>query len=308
MEEVTEHVTQLGHPTESGVGWASLIENESSFVLVDPCFGWRVLSEEEDGSRSYTAQFEAMLDLLIAREKPVRWIFLTHSHIDRVENLEFINRSFTGYRGRKSTELLNYELIVHHNSPLRSRVARRIGARDEITLDGRAYVFIHTPGHSGHRDDVSLFLPEDKVLFCGDLCQPQGPSYEACDSVTPFQYFEFGDMAISSLERLLRLDFDFLKSASGATYRGAAGRSALEVTLQVLQRLDELARELVRENPRADSATICEWIYDTVCYERGFDAHRAYWRKTGHTVNGKTEYEVFDKPEIDNFVQKYRLS
>jgi len=81
----------------------------------------------------------------------------------------------------------------------------------ELKLGSKSFQVIHTPGHSP--GSISLYWPEKKALFTGDVVFPMGVGRTD---------FPGGDGALlrDSIERLARLDAEYLLSGHGEVIKG----------------------------------------------------------------------------------------
>jgi len=81
----------------------------------------------------------------------------------------------------------------------------------ELNLGGKTFQVLHTPGHSP--GSISLYWPEKKALFTGDVVFPMGMGR------TDFPGGD-GGLLRQSIERLAGLDAEFLLSGHGEVLRG----------------------------------------------------------------------------------------
>lgn len=81
----------------------------------------------------------------------------------------------------------------------------------ELKLGSRTFEVLHTPGHSP--GSISLYWPEKKALFTGDVVFPMGVGRTD---------FPGGDGALlkKSIERLAELDAEWLLSGHGEVLKG----------------------------------------------------------------------------------------
>jgi glyoxylase-like metal-dependent hydrolase (beta-lactamase superfamily II) len=190
-------------------------------------------------------------------KKPIKYAFLTHHHWDHVYNINYFRQKFPGI-----------EVISNH----RMGSVLRFRKEESMVIGDTEYVAIPTPGHSPKGDDICIHMPEKKTIFVGDLCQPQGPSFHRVDFSTPVPYFHLGEEYIHSLKRILGLQINHVVTGHGTIYR----RKALETTLEVAERIRDIAREEVKKNPDVKNSLATRTIFERVSYERGF--HNPGWR------------------------------
>jgi glyoxylase-like metal-dependent hydrolase (beta-lactamase superfamily II) len=267
-----------------------VIEGENGLTIIDP--GLDITGRKEGAGSSVSRVFELSESL----EKPVQTLIITHSHIDHIFNTRHYLKRFP-----------DLVCIGHANGPylnklLKDGVSVSVIACDvKRTVDGIDYDFIPTPGHSKAGDDLSVFIPSKKIVHVGDLFQPQGLAYETADSISPIPYFHDGKNYLISLDMMLNLDFDFVVTGHGDVLGDTSGKRGLELTKKVLQRIKDLALKLTRENFYAEDEVICEWIYDTIAYERNFDKSQSALRKGEGNIRAAL-YKRFDLPGIQYFV------
>ncbi len=274
-----------------------IIEGKTSLSIVDPGF------DNMPGNRaSDPSSTSLVFGLSENLKKPLQNIFITHSHIDHI------------YNTRKYLDRYpNIVCVGHLKSPYLKKLKEDgvsvIAVQDDMkmTIDGTNCFIMITPGHSKPGDDLSVYLPEKKVIQVGDLYQPQGKDYTHSDSVSPVPSFNQGEQYVASLKKVGNVDFDFLVTGHGDVYSRESGKRGLGLTRKVVERINELARLLVRENPMDDDDQICEWVYDTIVYERNFDKHQAEWRKGGRDRKN-FYYKRFDFPGIQSFVKHARAA
>jgi glyoxylase-like metal-dependent hydrolase (beta-lactamase superfamily II) len=190
-------------------------------------------------------------------KKPIKYAFLTHHHWDHVHNISYFREKFP-----------DIEVISNH----KLGSVMKFREEESMLLGDTEYMVIPTPGHSPNRDDICVHMPEKKTIFVGDLCQPQGPSYRRVDFSTPVPYFHLGEEYIHSLKKVLTLQVNHVITGHGAIYK----KKALEVTLEAAERMRDLAKERIRENPGVKNSLACKTIFEIISHERGF--HNPEWR------------------------------
>lgn len=315
MREIADNIFQTGFENEHGVGWCYVLVGDTGLIVVDPGFGWHfrpnnetTYSFSELEYRSNGLITQNFLDLILfskSVKKSLNFGILTHSHSDHASNMEFMMQKSNKINNYFEYDIINLKLIVHRNSSFNQNIFLRVKDEHELSLDGHKMLLIPTPGHSQLADDMSIYLLEQQILFCGDLCQPQGREYHISSGPSPIPYFVHGDDTRRSLQKLMKFDFKMLYTAHGYQYNRSEGMKALELTYSLLERIDLLAEKLSRENPDERKDTIALWIYDTIAHERKFDRGKAEFRKYHYDKNGISDFQKFDKVTIDYFVDKY---
>jgi glyoxylase-like metal-dependent hydrolase (beta-lactamase superfamily II) len=187
----------VGPPDES---WRAIVGDEVGVQAEPPQSdeaGWAVI----DPGTADAAHVEA---ILAAAPGPIRWIFVTHTHLDHSPAAVMLrSRTDASVLGRvadhaqwqdphfaPSQLLQGGETTVLHHSPLGRSLLRTI----------------HTPGHASNH--LCFLLEEEQLLFTGDHVM-QGTTVV----INPPD----GDMAayVQSLKSLAQLDLQWLPPAHG---------------------------------------------------------------------------------------------
>ncbi|MFC1852513.1 MBL fold metallo-hydrolase [candidate division CSSED10-310 bacterium] len=315
MREIVDQLFQTGYEHDLGIGWCYVLVGEEELILIDPGYGWHFRPKTEKKSmngnvlaRSESLITPALLDLLdfsASLSKPITKGILTHSHADHSTNMSLLLQKSEEINAYYETDIVDLNLIVHRNSIFKKSVWRKINVKTELVIGGHTVNILPTPGHSQGQEDLSIYLPEKKLLFCGDLCQPQGREFHICEGPSPIPFFVHGDQTKQSLEELMELDFEVLLTSHGYQYQREDGIHALQLTHSLLEKIDNLAQRLLRENPDEHLDTIALWIYDTITHQRQFDSKRAEFRKMHYDRNGVSDFQKYDKITIDYFLSKY---
>ncbi len=274
-----------------------VIVAQESIILIEPgydaaCKGSFVGSSVEE-----------VIKISHALNKPISHIVYSHYHGDHVGNIPF-------YLKRISTQV---KLVSHSNSPVPNQfLAVRLVKQEDITSvyqtqnykwDSIELQIIPTPGHSFQSDDISVFLPKEKILCVGDIWQPQGKSYESSDGVSPVPFFFYGDDYIRSLLLLKQYDFNTLITGHGDILSNEEGRTGLQITEQTLFRMQALAKEFCHKYPKEVAENICELVYNAIVKERNFNPQIAHQRKQFQQQK-KSDYEIYDRPGLKYFVHQ----
>lgn len=192
--------------------WTSFTQNncntyvlgENGRVIIDP--GHRHLfGNVESGMQS---------DGLSPRD--IELVLATHSHPDHFESVENFMDDPKVKIGLHGDELeflekagVEFARMLGMPTP-RYRVDIRL-TEGELTADGVTMQIHHTPGHSpGH---VCIYLPEEKVLFAGDLIFNQGVGR------TDFPGGN-GSLLKQSIQRMAELDIETILSGHGPMVEG----------------------------------------------------------------------------------------
>jgi glyoxylase-like metal-dependent hydrolase (beta-lactamase superfamily II) len=221
---------------------------------------------------------------------PLKYVFLTHFHWDHVANLKFLRNHFK-----------NITIIAHSQNPKAhlNQPTLQVEGMKEFRIGGTSYLTFPTPGHSEKKDDICIYLPRERVLFSGDMVQPQGKTYETCNFVTPLPYFEHGDDYISSLRELLNYRIISVITAHGKKLP----YSSISITLKTVERINEIAREEVAgclanpSNSKINKNRICRNIFIRIADERNFPYVKERLKED--------YYKQLDRHGLMYFVNKY---
>jgi glyoxylase-like metal-dependent hydrolase (beta-lactamase superfamily II) len=272
----------------SGHGFLAWIEGEQGLICVDT--GWDVgKGEPFEGST-----LEAVSQASTASGKDVTHILLTHYHWDHVLNLPQLLERWPAV-----------EVVAHPANSAASNLVLAVTAPTTFQASGVTITAMPTPGHSDRGDDVSYWLPEERFLFCGDIAQPQGPSYAVSSGPSPLPYFHDGPAYIKTLEQLLALDLNAMRTGHGDLLGPEQARQWLRVTYATVNRIADLAGEMVEKYPDQTVDWLCQTIYETVADERHVPFKEAQGRLSQVTYPelGLSDYELFDKPGIRSWVE-----
>lgn len=264
----------------SGHDFLAWIETNNGLVAIDT--GWDV----GDGQPYQGSDLEAIVQASEKSGKPVTDILLTHDHQDHCMNLPLLLERWPSAN------------VYAHPKGSVTGVTEYLQGGEAIEIGGEQIEVIYTGGHSAKRDELSYYLPEHRLLFCGDVAQPQGPSYAYANGVSPVPYFHDGDDYRHTLERLIALNPLRMRTGHGDFLGPEQVRQWLRVTLATLIRIEELTLTLVERYPNKDEEWLTELIYDYIVDERHFGRRAANKRKRQSSYPGATDYERFDKPGI----------
>jgi cyclase len=177
-------------------------------------------------------------------DKPVLYVINTHMHADH-----------SG--GNATKQALGAKVIAHENARFQMAMTQTTGLPN-VTLEdhlrlyhGEFVLDLYYLGR-GHTDgDIVVHLPEEKMIFMGDLFATWDPY------VTLIHYAGGGSLREWSrtLERALALPFDTVIPGHG----GATDRAHLETYLAQLVRMQDMVREMNRaKKPREEIQKMLE--------------------------------------------------
>lgn len=240
--------------------------------------------------------------------KPLAHLAVSHGHYDHAENLPLFLEA-----ARRRPDLFDFEVIAHANAGIVAPRLRAVAEPGRLNLPGATVELLSTPGHTARLGDLSLRFPEAGLLFAGDLVQPQGATYEACDYQTPVSNHARPDLAAASLAALRELPFErLLMGHDGVVLDRASGLNAIDVTLRTLERTDLLSARLHAAHPDLDAESLMERVFDAVAAERGMAPSAVERRKVeGHAgrvarCGEGSFYRLYDLPTIRWFVKRFR--
>ncbi len=171
---------------------AFLIESGNKLVLVDT-------GSKPDDSQIILGQVKN----LGKGPKDVELCIITHRHGDHVGSLKALKDACGFKVASYKDEAQSIETATGVAVDLKLNDKERLPQAGGI-------VAIHIPGHT--QGNISLYLPEKKVVVAGDTIFADDQSNLACP---PAKYCEDVDMAAKEIKRLLDLDFDALFVAHG---------------------------------------------------------------------------------------------
>jgi hydroxyacylglutathione hydrolase len=149
------------------------------------------------------------------RFEDVRVIIATHGHPDHLEAIQTFARA--------GVQVAIHEEEWKFLQEVGGQFYRAMGMEmpelkisfflkeGELKLGSKTFQVIHTPGHSP--GSVSIYWPEKKALFTGDVVFPMGVGR------TDFPGGD-GGLLRDSIERLARLDAEYLLSGHGEVIKG----------------------------------------------------------------------------------------
>lgn len=113
-------------------------------------------------------KIEEMLNILKVK---LKYIYLTHSHMDHIEEAMHIKERFGGeiLISRKGAENVNngeINLSNMINFPLNIDIDARVDDKDILHVGNIEFEVIYTPGHTD--DSTSLYCKEENLIFTGD--------------------------------------------------------------------------------------------------------------------------------------------
>ena len=119
-------------------------------------------------------KIDEMLKILSAK---LKYIYLTHSHLDHIEKAEELKEKYGGeiLISRLGEENINNNEINLSNmigKDIYTKVDARVDDKDILHVGNIELEVISTPGHTN--DGTSLYCKEEKIVFTGDTLMYMG--------------------------------------------------------------------------------------------------------------------------------------
>ena len=119
-------------------------------------------------------KIEEMLKILSAK---LKYIYLTHSHLDHIEKAEELKEKYGGeiLISRLGEENINNNEVNLSNmigKDIYTKVDARVDDKDILHVGNIELEVISTPGHTN--DGTSLYCKEEKIVFTGDTLMYMG--------------------------------------------------------------------------------------------------------------------------------------
>lgn len=187
IQKVNERISVLF--TEEGFSKSnSLLIDDKICVMIDSGPG-AVINEIRPERVDILLNSHCHLDHIWDNDRFVNAEISTHP--EEMENLKDFRKivpvvKWSKLMGGEPDIYLNEILSVKESFRDEWRVDRTVNDGQVVSAGSTTIRILHTPGHtSGH---LSFFIPEEDLLFCGDICLSKvGPWYG--DDVTPVDEF-----------------------------------------------------------------------------------------------------------------------
>jgi 2-aminobenzoylacetyl-CoA thioesterase len=194
----------------------------------------------------------------------LRYLFITHSHYDHCGSAPFLKRKIPGLKigaSAKAAEVLkrpnairmiqslskeeeeNFKTLIAGENIFFDKLDMDLLLEDgsAIDLEGEGQIrILSTPGHT--RDAISFYLPSSKTLICGEAVG----TINRDSSVRP-QFLAGYEDSLDSLEKISKLDIEFLIMAHLHILKGEEAREhvakTIEATMVFRQRVQDMLKE-----------------------------------------------------------------
>lgn len=128
---------------------------------------------------------EKIIEMLKILNAKLKYIYLTHSHMDHIEKAEELKNTYGGeiLISRKGAENVNnseINLANLINTNIKIDVGSRVDDKDILHVGNIEFKVMYTPGHTN--DGTCLYCENEKLVFTGDTLMYMG--YGRCDFPT----------------------------------------------------------------------------------------------------------------------------
>jgi cyclase len=203
--------------------------------------GWFLLGDEviavDAGSDTATGK-ELLAKIKETAGKPVRFLIITHAHGDHAGGIgPFVSAGATVICQERA------------GGPIAQLVSGEAASKAGVLLvtdsmafyGGSRLVALYRVGPAHTQGDLVVYLPDDKVLFVGDVATNQKAPYMQSPDVDPKGWEQ-------TLIKLTKLDVDRIVFGHGPL----GSKDALTNTLTYVHKVNELAAKMISDNVPED--------------------------------------------------------
>ena len=191
--------------------WKSTMENNSNSFVV----GGEMPLVIDPGHQHLVKNLVNQMEKDGNRFEDIRLIISTHGHPDHFEATQTFARGGTMVALHPDEEKFLKEVGGQFYSAMGTEMPEiKISfylKEGELKVGSKTFQVLHTPGHSP--GSISLYWPEKKALFTGDVVFPMGVGR------TDFPGGD-GMLLRDSIERLAQLDAEWLLAGHGEVIKG----------------------------------------------------------------------------------------
>ena len=191
--------------------WKSAAENNSNSFLI----GGEMPVIIDPGHQHLVKNLIKLMEKDGNRFEDVRLVIATHGHPDHLEAIQTFARAGVQVamdeEEWKFLQEIGGQFYRAMGTEMPELKVSFFLTEGELKLGSRTFQVIHTPGHSP--GSISLYWPEKKALFTGDVVFPMGVGR------TDFPGGD-GGLLRDSIERLSQLDAEYLLSGHGEVIKG----------------------------------------------------------------------------------------
>ena len=191
--------------------WKSSMENNSNSYLI----GGEIPLVIDPGHQHLVKNLISQMEKDGNRFEDIRLMIATHGHPDHFEAIQTFARGGVMVALHPEEEKFLKEVGGQFLGAMGAEMPKiRISFyldEGELKLGSKTFQILHTPGHSP--GSISIYWPEKKALFTGDVVFPMGVGRTD---------FPGGDGALlrESIERLAQLDAEWLLAGHGEPIQG----------------------------------------------------------------------------------------
>ncbi len=201
MKEISEGVYTVER-VENPYFTASpvVIVGNKSLILYDT--GVDGITAQTHGGDIGRTTFGQVMQFSEELGKPIGHIFLSHYHLDHTQDILLYNKGVVIHAHENVNQSLpNLQIHEKYNKDT------------NLQLEGINLEVILTPGHSKVGDDISLALPDKKLILVGDTVQPHGKSYEKGEKFIWLPFYVRGDDYKESLSKIKEYGPEYIQTA-----------------------------------------------------------------------------------------------
>jgi hydroxyacylglutathione hydrolase len=255
--QISEHVHLLKVSFQVPISPERRLERFVNLYLI---FGANSVILVDSGVAGAERQIFDYLTANGRQAKDLQLLILTHAHPDHIGAAAPIRR-LTGCRvaahpaarpwiedtARQAAErpVPGFHALVAGST----RVDQLLADGERLEVDGLTLEVLHTPGHSP--DSISLHLPQDRVLICGDVVPLPGD----------LPIFTNWQESVASLEQLAQIaGVEHLLSAWDLPRRGPEIAPSLDSSRAWLFRIKEAVAAETRVAQPRDPLALCQGV------------------------------------------------
>lgn len=169
----------------------------------------------------------SLIDEIKKKASRIDLIINTHAHLDHCGGNKFFKCKVLAHESdageMRSGEFYDTCSMAGEKIPL--KVDEMLKEGDKIELGEHIFEVIHTPGHTP--GSICLFERDKKILISGDTLFSDG-GFGRADLGGKFEEL------INSLERLSKLDFNFLLPGHGNVAKNRECKNAIATALEII--------------------------------------------------------------------------
>ncbi|HEX7253237.1 MAG TPA: MBL fold metallo-hydrolase [Thermoanaerobaculia bacterium] len=219
VESLADGVWQAETDQEVNAGW---------FLLGDEVIAVDCGPDEATG--------KALLQKIAeTARKPVRFLIITHAHADHAGGMAPFVAAGATVVCQENAAATGVGRLVLADSKSRLGLMTVLDGLGFVGGSRRVAIYYMGPAHS--RGDLVIFLPDDKVLFTGDVVSTRKIPYMQSPDVDPQGWEKI-------LSRLLQIDADRIAPGHGPS----GNKESIATTLAYVHNVNQLAQQMVADD------------------------------------------------------------